>query len=130
MNVSSIPAKKKSGLSSDQAYRVQSKLISKIKYIYSNARFFKLSHDEILERMYKEVYQTKEWHKAPKHVCSYVYGFLEAQRDALFNNDLEWRLFYRGELVLSKEVPDIVWSEVDTSKCGYTWKGFPDKLFS
>lgn len=101
------------GISSDRAYKIQRILIARVIDIYGCAKSFKSTHEYILDRMTKEVWNSKEIKKAPKHVGAYVSGYREAISDSFWRNELVWMLSLDGKLVSSKEVSIIT----DEERC-------------
>lgn len=131
--------KRRSGISVDRALRIQAKLKNRVSELYSLARSFHLTHDELLERR-KAILESTEWQKAPYWATSYVRGYEECLRDTLYRHELEWRMWVDGRLLTRGEIDAIqatepikcensVWSRIDSEKSRHCWKGRPDKPF-
>jgi hypothetical protein len=96
--------------------------------IYSSAAHFKLSHEDILNRLSKYYYASKAYKTANRVTRAYVSGYLDALGKAHYKH-LEWRVFYRGKLVLSTDIEPNTWHEIDTDKSHHTYIGRPDRVF-
>lgn len=63
--------------------------------------------------------------------CEYsaCVAFVHAYREFALRGLVEWRKSFRGQLVMSSEIPDGAWGEVDGDRCAYTYKGEPNHVF-
>lgn len=118
------PLSKYSGTEYNRSERV----LSALRDIYSRARSFHSPHSKILEDLDK-LCASHDF----KRLTSYYRGKLDgthyAIRDALYQYHLEWRVFYAGKLVPSKEVPDGEWSKVESDKGQHVWRDAPENIF-
>jgi hypothetical protein len=139
--------KKRSGISSARAYRIQSQALNKLGDIYGRAVHFKLTHDEISDEVCK-VLSWVESKKCPYHVRAFLLGYWQARRDEMYRHHITWLLGLDGELLTSKEVdarteeekrlgyasPDTnwdhcnyrsPWSRIDGDKSRHVWMDKP-----
>lgn len=141
----SIPKPRKSHISGTRAYDLQRKWISHIRLIYSEAIHFRLTRDDISDRIVSGVMNTPEWERVAKHIQQYVQGYWEAKRESLFQEHIIWALSVDGKLMLNKEVDLLTeeeslnpvlflspgyrspWARVDSDMSRHVWKGMNGK---
>ena len=57
------------------AFNHQQRIMSKLVYLYSMSKCFKMPSHELQERVKKEIWQDHAWKKLPGHVRSYISGY-------------------------------------------------------
>lgn len=107
--------RKKSGISGNRAYKIQCKLVERVADIYSCARMFYYTHEQIREQVSK-MYDCSDWKRAPTYVNSYVQGYMQARRDDMWQHQFVWLLSCDGKLMTSKEV-DVLTEKEKEDKC-------------
>jgi hypothetical protein len=110
MTTAQAKPKKKSGISSKRARSIQCQLVERIANIYSSARIFHSTHEQMLESLNERVYNTKEWKKAPVRVSAYVNGYQAAKREEMWCS-FAWLMWLDGKLCTSKEIDAITEQE-------------------
>lgn len=105
-------SKKKSGVSSSRAHRIQNTLMLRLKDIFSHTIHFKLTHNDMCDRILKDVIDSPEAKKAPKYVNAYIQGVWDTMRENLYKNHIVWLLSCDGMLMTHKEVNELTKKEV------------------
>lgn len=108
-------------------YNRSQRLLSRLRYIYSGARIFHLSHAEILRDLGEKIYSTRDYAKLTAYYVGVFHGWRSALADGLYDH-LEWRVYLDGRLVQSKDVPEGQWFRVKGGE--HVWKDAPDRIFS
>lgn len=103
--------RKRSGISGDRAYRIQTKLKARLLDIISQGVCFKLTHDEVCEQVRDKVMGDSDWKKAPAYVHTYIQGVWDAKRDEMYRYHIVWVLSCDGKLMTSKEVDELTKKE-------------------
>ena len=149
--------RKRSGISSDRAYRIQRKMISKVADIYSTHVHFHTTYEDCSEALRVSVLSSAELALCPERVRAYIDGYCEAMRDQVWRRNVMWVLSCDGKLMTSKEVDELTrveeaansatpntfptkeyrspWSRIDSDLSRHVWKsaeGLPmyDKPFT
>lgn len=102
--------RKRSGISGNRAYKLKSRLVSRIADIYANAVHFKLTHDEISQKV-REIMNDVDYKRLPTHAKEYIQGYWQAKRDEVYRYHITWVLSLDGNLLTSKEVDSITMLE-------------------
>src|SRR5437016_5375934 len=95
--------RKRSGISVDRAFRIQSLLKERLESIYREAVHFKLTHEEITDCVNARVFHSVELKRAPYYVSAYLRGYWDAKWNDIYQH-LVWVLSLDGELLISKDV--------------------------
>jgi hypothetical protein len=92
-----------------------------------------MSHDWILEQLTEEVYNSRDYQKAPATTKTYLQGWQDCKRDWNYFHELEWRLWHvpSGRLVTDEEMKANDWKyqDIDPNRCKHVWKHLPDRVF-
>jgi hypothetical protein len=123
------------GMTRARAYKLQSKLKLRLLDIFSSARSFCSTSEEISERTRKVL---EENPKMPAYVRGYLQAIVDTKRDEIFQRDLVWLLSCDGELLTSKEVDALgekegsrntyksPWSRINSDLSRHCWMSYPD----
>lgn len=102
--------RKRSGLSSDRAFKLQRKLESRLTHIISNAAHFKRPFDEISEKVHAEVFNQADFNRLPAYSKGYIKGIYDATKANLWTKTA-WVLSIDGKLLTSKDVEELYQQE-------------------
>ena len=140
--------RKRSGISSDRAYRIQRAMISRVSDIYSSHVHFHTTYEDVAEELRSTVHNSQELALCPERVRAYIDGYCEALRNNIWNTKVMWVLSVDGKLMTSKQVDELTrtaraendanratpntfptkeyrspWSRVDVEKSQHVWIG-------
>lgn len=128
-------SRKRSGISVDRTYRIQTKIMARVKDIYSRAIFYNLTYESISDELAK-VYNDPQLKLTPAYVKHHIFGYCEAKREEIYHHHVQWMLWLDGKLVTSEEVNSITksekpissdrdyrtpWQRVDNEKSRHVW---------
>jgi hypothetical protein len=109
-------------------YNRSERVLCTLREVYSFARHFHQTHQQLRDECKRRIYDTPDYAKLTPYYRGVFDGTRRALGDALYQRDLEWRLYLDGVLVRSEDVPDGRWC--DTRGGEHVWREAPDKLFS
>ncbi len=130
-----------SGISADRAYKIRSRLKSRLADIISSGVSFHSTIDTITDNVRKMVWEDKDLKRCPERVRSYLRGYYDAKWDEMWNKHFVWLLWCDGQLMTNKEVDALTdkerreganprdpnykspWSRIDSDKSRHVWKG-------
>lgn len=102
---------KKSGISEARASRIQDVLKSRLLDIFSKAKHFKFTDDELRNAVINDVLHSHEGKLAPRYVLAYLHGVWDCLRDDVWYRHLAWMLYLDGKLMTNKEVDEVTRQE-------------------
>ena len=134
------------GYSLDRSIKVKNKYLSVIQDIYSSAKVFKSSHDDILKRRYERVLEQPEYLNLPSWAKEYLRGYERALMDGIYRYELDWYLWVNpdsegkylseGKLCNKEEIKALqtagyldIYQNMNMDKSTHCWAGRPDKRF-
>ena len=97
-------AAKKSGLSHKSAYTIMRKMVGRAQEVFSSAIAYKLTQDDISDRIRQDIRETGEYIRLPTWAKSHIDGYCEAKREEIYKYHLVWLMSLDGELVTSEMV--------------------------
>lgn len=123
----------KMGMTHARAYKLQSKLRLRLLDIFSSARSFCSTSEEISERT-RKVFEENP--KMPAYVRGYLQAIVDTKRDEIYQRDMVWLLSVDGNLLTSKEVDALgekegspyksPWSRINSDLSRHCWMSDPD----
>lgn len=87
----------------------------------SQAKSFKLTHDQLLDLRNRKLFQDPQYKRLPRWAKAELSGYEEALFDGLWAL-VEWRLFLDGRYVNDKDIPLGRWADVEKNKGQHFWK--------
>ena len=105
-------SKKRSGMSGDRSYRIQSKAKMRLDDIFSHARHFYYKHEDITKRVLSsEVLNLPEG--TPQYVHSYLRGRWEVLSDELYRHHIMYVFSIDGVLMTKEERVQLTLTEMN-----------------
>ncbi len=134
-----MTTKKRSGLSHDRAFQLQTELKSRLLDIISESICFSSPHGTICDKVHERVFAEAERRRAPARVLAYLRGVYDTRLDDLYRYHLVWVMWVDGSLLTSAEMralsdlelkldtsksPDYrsPWARCDSDKSVHVWK--------
>ena len=106
-----------------------SRVNSKLSDVFSRARDYHLSHEQMCERA-MEVYNSKDYAGITGYEREYLRGLWDARMDELYRSFLVWKVLLDGALVHGKDVPDGRWKDCDSGGGRFVWREDETRIFS
>lgn len=100
---------------SDRSYKIQRLLKSKIKDIFTDVFYFKLTIETLNDKI-NTLMNGNEAKRTPSYIRSYLQGYIDARRDDIYRNHLVWLKSCDGKLLTTEELDRLIVEEV---KQGY-----------
>lgn len=134
----------KSKVSGSRAYGVAAALLRRLSDIYTRARCYHLTHEDIAELVRDEV-KNDQFARLPAYWQGCIDGAWECRRNELRQYHLVWTLFCDGRLLTSEEVDALTaeerasglaqqpeyrspWSRIDNNQSRHVWKDAKGQL--
>lgn len=95
-------AKPKGRVYGDAAAQRVRTFVSRLNDIYCSARNFKLTHEDIAERVQERVYENPEFKRLGNYERGRIFGYHECLRDKLWL-ELAWLVSIDGQLMTKEE---------------------------
>lgn len=107
-------------MSENREYSALRRAIARVDDIYSCAKSFYLTHDEIAEKVVKEVFEHTSMKRATKATSSYIHGYCEAKRNEVYRYHVKWMMWVMsidglsGELMSREEIDALTKREMSS----------------
>jgi hypothetical protein len=109
-------------------YNRAERVLARLRDIYSSARHFHFTHEQLMAALDRDIYKTRDWEKLTPYYRGMYAGMSRALRDRMWQCDLVWLLYFEGRLVKSEDVPKGRWCDVRGG--AHVWRDAPDKIHS
>lgn len=116
------------GMHAKTAYNHQQRLLNAAKDCFAVAKHFCIPHAALLDRLDERVYKDAAWPRLSAERRGYLSGWIASMHERMYDV-LEWRVFWRNQLVKSETVLPGTWNECDSDKGRHVYIKDPTKVY-